>query len=49
VLIGAFAKFSKKIRRLIGKIQKTVHICIAMKVQIVNKHWWWHTNLNRGL
>jgi hypothetical protein len=46
---GAFCEFQEKIKNFIGKIKKTVHICRAMKVQIVNKHWWWHTNLDRGL
>jgi len=32
----------EKGRRIIGKIQKSIHICKAMKE--TNQYWWWHTN-----
>jgi hypothetical protein len=34
--------FLKKVEEKIGKNQKSIHICNAMKQ--ANQYWWWHTN-----
>jgi hypothetical protein len=31
-------------KKSFGYMNFAIHICTSMKLQLGNKHWWWHTS-----
>jgi hypothetical protein len=36
--------FLKILFKKFGGLENEVHFCVAMKKQVINIQWWWHTN-----
>lgn len=39
---SSYLAYSRK--KSFGYLKFDIHICTAMKLQFVYKHWWWHTS-----